>query len=337
VARPDLLLLTAILHDVGKGHPANYPDHAVAGADMCRPILARMGVAAPDIEVISRLILHHLLLAEVASKRDPDDPATIALVADAVGDVATLDLLWALTEADARAAGPAAWTTWRASQINHLAAKVRRALAGEQPAEPPAITEVERELIAKGGVGIVIEQIPGSLRVTIAAPDRPGLLAASAAVLTMHRLTVRTAAVRTINGTGLQAWTVAPQFGDAPAAATLRADLIRALDGSLDVAARLARRSAAPRREPTAPPQVLVADGASDASSVIEVRAHDTPGLLYSVSSALTTLGVSVVSARVHTLGADAVDVFYLQSADGSPLSPARAREIASGVAQALA
>jgi [protein-PII] uridylyltransferase len=337
VARPDLLLLTAILHDVGKGHLADYPNHATAGADLCRPILARMGVAAADVEVISGLILHHLLLAEVASKRDPDDPATVAVIADAVGDVATLDLLWALTEADARAAGPAAWTTWRAGQINHLAAKVRRALAGEQPAQPPAITEVERELIDKGGVGIVIEQIPGSLRVTIAAPDRPGLLAASAAVLTMHRLTVRTAAVRTIGDTGLQAWTVAPQFGDAPAAATLRADLIRALDGSLDVAARLARRSTPSRREPAAPPQVLVADGASDSSSVIEVRAHDTPGLLYSVSSALTTLGVSVVSARVHTLGADAVDVFYLRAADGSPLSPARAREIASGVAQALA
>ena len=193
VARPDLLLLTAILHDVGKGHPADYPDHATAGADMCRPILARMGVAAADIEVISRLILHHLLLAEVASKRDPDDPATVALIADAVGDVATLDLLWALTEADARAAGPAAWTTWRAGQINHLAAKVRRALAGEQPAQPPAITEVERELVETVASASSSSRFPGSLRVTIAAPDRPGLLAASAAVLTMHRLTVRTA------------------------------------------------------------------------------------------------------------------------------------------------
>ena len=210
-------------------------------------------------------------------------------------------------------------------------------LAGQEPARPPAITEVERQLVENGGVGIVIEQIPGALRVTIAAPDRPGLLAAAAGVLTLHRMTVRTAALRTIDGTGVQAWTVAPQFGDPPAAATLRADLVRALDGSLDVGARLAKRVTPARRGPAAPPEILVVDGASESSAVLEVRAHDVPGLLYSVASALTALGISVVSARVHTMGADVVDVFYVQDADGSRLSPARAREVAAAVTQALA
>jgi [protein-PII] uridylyltransferase len=82
---------------------------------------------------------------------------------------------------------------------------------------------------------------------------------------------------------------------------------------------------------------VHVIDGASERSTVIEVRAHDTPGLLHTVASALTTLGVSVVSARVQTLGADAVDVFYLQTAAGTPLTPARATGIASAVRDALA
>jgi len=287
--------------------------------------------------VISRLIRHHLLLGDTASRRDPDDPATVAVIVDAVGDAPTLELLHALSESDARAASPAAWTTWKAGQIGHLVARTRRALAGEQPAEPPKITQVERELIDAGGVGIVIEQVPGALRVSIAAPDRPGLLAASAAVLTLHRLTVRTAGLRTVGGTALQTWSVAPQFGDAPAAATLRADLIRALDGSLDIASRMARRSAPARRGLAAPPVVHVVDGASERSTVLEVRAHDIPGLLYSVASALTTLGINVISARVGTLGADAVDVFYVQSADGSALSAARGREVASAVAQSLA
>ena len=141
--------------------------------------MAASGWASPtaDVAVIATLIRHHLLLGDTAAQRDPDDPATVAAVVEAVGDVATLDLLAALTEADARAAGPAAWTTWRAGQISHLVTRVRRALAGEQPAEPPAITEVERELIrpAVGAVGIVIEQIPAALRVTIcrARPARP--------------------------------------------------------------------------------------------------------------------------------------------------------------------
>jgi [protein-PII] uridylyltransferase len=343
VARPDLLLLAAILHDIGKGpreDERDHADHAVVGADLCGPWLRRMGVPVEDIRIVERLIRHHLLLGDSAARRDPDDPATVAAVVEAVGDVATLDLLAALTESDARAAGPAAWTTWRAGQIRHLVTRVRRALAGERTAEPPAMTRVESELIeaagTDGAVGIVIEQIPAALRITICAPDRPGLLAASAAVLTMHRLTVRSAAIRTIDGTALQTWIAAPQFGDAPAAATLRADLVRALDGSLDVAARLARRTAPARRGPAVPPEVRVIDKASASATVFEVRAHDLPGLLYRVSSVLTTAGVDVVSARVDTLGADAVDVFYVQTPDGAPLSGAAARELATAIDQAL-
>ncbi|HOZ59605.1 MAG TPA: [protein-PII] uridylyltransferase [Nakamurella multipartita] len=341
VARPDLLLLAAILHDIGKGpreDERDHADHAVVGADLCVPWLRRMGLKEQDVRTVERLIRHHLLLGDFAARRDPDDPATIAAIVEAVGDAATLDLLVALTESDARAAGPAAWTTWRAGQIRHLVGRVRRALDGERPAEPPAITQVERELIESGtgSVGIVIESIPAAVRITICAPDRPGLLAAAAAVLTMHRLTVRSAAIRTIDGHALQTWIAAPQFGEAPAAATLRADLVRALDGSLDVAARLARRTAPPRRGPAVPPEVRVVAAASDQSTVIEVRAHDLPGLLYTVSSALTAAGVSVVSARVDTLGADAVDVFYVQTPDGAPLSGSRAREVADGITEAL-
>jgi len=339
VARPDLLLLAAILHDIGKGpreDERDHADHAAVGADMSVRWLRRMGLPEDDVEVVERLIRHHLLLGDSAARRDPDDPATVAAVVEAVGDVETLDLLAALTESDARAAGPAAWTTWRAGQIRHLVSRVRRVLAGERPAEPPAMTQVERDLIAAEGVGTVIEQVPGALRLTICAPDRPGLLAASAAVLTMHRLTVRLAAIRTVDGSAVQTWIAAPQFGEAPAAATLRADLIRALDGTLDVAARLARRTAPPRRGPAVPPDVRIVEAASVTSTVIEVRAHDVPGLLYKVASVLTDSGASVVSARVDTLGADAVDVFYLQTPDGAPLPAARAREIADDVAQAL-
>ncbi len=342
VSRPDLLLLAAILHDIGKGpleDERDHADHAATGAELCVPWLRRMGVPDADASVVATLIRHHLLLGDSATRRDPDDPATIDTVVAAVGDGQTLELLAALTEADARAAGPMAWTTWRAGQIRNLVTRVRRALDGERPAEPPAMTQVERELIASGAVGavnMVIEQIPAALRVTICAPDRPGLLAASAAVLTMHRLTVRSAAIRTVGETALQTWIAAPQFGDAPAAATLRADLVRALDGSLDVAARLARRTAPPRRGPVVPPEVRVVDSASEASTVLEVRAHDLPGLLYKVSAVLTDAGLSVVGARVDTLGADAVDVFYVQTPDGAPLPAARARQVADEVTEAL-
>ncbi len=336
VSRPDLLLLAAIFHDIGKGLEG---DHSTVGAEMIPSWLGRIGVAKPDIEIIRCLVQHHLLLAETAAHRDPDDPATIAKVVaalDAESPAAVLDLLHALTEADATAAGPAAWSTWKANQVRYLVDRVRSALAGEPLPDAGELSDTEAQLIAAGGPGIVIRPGSTGLEVTVAAPDRTGLLAAAAGVLTVHRLTIRAASVRTIERIGLQTWSVTPEFGDPPESSTLRADLVKALDGSLDLAARLAKRARARRATVAAPPSVQVMRGASDRAMVLEVRAHDTPGLLHSVASTLATLEVDVTSARVDTLGAEVVDIFYLVGADGARITPARGTEIVAAVVAAL-
>ncbi|MYR62904.1 HD domain-containing protein, partial [Streptomyces sp. SID625] len=110
VGRPDLLLVAALLHDIGKGWPG---DHATAGATIAADVAARVGFDPADAAVLTTLVRHHLLLAETATRRDLDDPATVRAVADAVGTPGTLELLHALTEADALATGPAAWSSWR--------------------------------------------------------------------------------------------------------------------------------------------------------------------------------------------------------------------------------
>ncbi|WP_090482468.1 [protein-PII] uridylyltransferase [Nakamurella panacisegetis] len=336
VSRPDLLLLAAIFHDIGKGLPG---DHSTVGAEMIPSWLERLGVVKADVETVRTLVQHHLLLSETAAHRDPDDPATVARVVDALGSEspsAVLDLLHALTESDATAAGPAAWSPWKASQVRYLVDRVRSVLAGEPVPDAGEPSRTEQELIAAGGTGVVIRPGETGLEVTVAAPDRPGLLAAAAAVLTVHRLTVRAAAARSIDGTGLQTWTVTPEFGDPPEASTLRADLVKALDGSLDIAARLAKRARARKPTTAAPPAVRIVENASERATVLEVRAHDSPGLLAGVASTLSGLGVNVTSARVHTHGAEAVDIFYLVGLDGSPLRPTRGREIVAAVVAAL-
>jgi len=336
VARPDLLLLAAIFHDIGKGLPG---DHSVVGAEMIPHWLQRLGVAKPDVEVVRTLVRHHLLLSETATHRDPDDPTTLTRIIDALGDespAAVLDLLHALTEADAIAAGPAAWSSWKAAQVQYLVTRVRSALAGEELPEVAELSPTELELVAAGSPGIVIRPGVTGLDVTVAAPDRRGLLAAAAGVLTVHRLTVRAASARTVGGTGLQTWTVTPEFGEAPEASTLRADLVRALDGSLDIAARLAKRSPGRRTGAAAPPAVRLIAHASERATVLEVRAHDMPGLLHSVATTLSALGVDVTAARVHTHGSEAVDIFYLVGADGSPLDGAGGSRVVAAVVRAL-
>ncbi|MBP0456291.1 ACT domain-containing protein, partial [Streptomyces montanisoli] len=192
---------------------------------------------------------------------------------------------------------------------------------------------------------------PVGVELHIAVPERPGVLPAAAGVLALHRLAVRSADLRAVelpSGTGgpgptanvlLLSWRVAAQFGPLPAPARLRADLVRALDGTLDIAARLAERDAAyPRRRGAGapPPRVSVAGDASREATVIEVRARDAPGLLYRVGHALEAADVRVRSAHVSTLGADAVDTVYVTRPDGAPLTAEEAETTAKRVAEAL-
>ena len=135
VRRPDLLLVAALLHDIGKG---SLHDHSVAGEPLARKVVARMGFTDLDAEVVASLVRWHLLLADLATTRDPDDPATTAELLTHVPDAASLELLRALTEADARAASPAAWTTWRASLVDRLVSRAGHALGAEITHVDPA-------------------------------------------------------------------------------------------------------------------------------------------------------------------------------------------------------
>ncbi|MGA4839345.1 [protein-PII] uridylyltransferase [Streptomyces sp. G45] len=352
VGRPDLLLMAALLHDIGKGWPG---DHAVAGETIARDVAARVGFDPSDTAVLARLVRHHLLLVETATRRDLDDPATVTQVAEAVGSPGTLELLHALTEADALATGPAAWSSWRGSLVADLVKRVGAVLAGDEPEggadEPPARAEQERLAVEAHRTGGPVLSLRGhaeepfeglGVELLIVVPDQPGVLAAAAGVLALHRLTVRAAELRAltlpeeVDGTGgpvlLLDWRVAAEYGSLPQAARLRADLARALDGSLDIAARLAERDAAhPRRRGVTPPppRVTVAPAGSRRATVIEVRAQDAPGLLHRIGVALEGAGVRVRSAHISTLGANAVDAFYVTGADGSPLPGEEAASVA--------
>lgn len=361
VGRPDLLLVAALLHDIGKGWPG---DHSVAGETIARDVATRIGFDRADVAVIATVVRHHLLLVETATRRDLDDPATVRSVATAVGTQGALELLHALTEADALATGPAAWSSWRGSLVADLVKRVGAVLAGELEPEPePTAPSAEQERLAiealRTGEPVLAlhtqpeteaqdgEPEPVGVELLIALPDQPGVLPAVAGVLALHRLTVRAADLRAIElptelGPGavlVLNWRVAAEYGSLPQAARLRADLVRALDGSLDIPARLAEREAAyPRRRGVTapPPRVTVAAADSRLATVIEVRAQDAPGLLHRIGRALEGADVRVRSAHVSTLGANAVDTLYVTRPDGSLLPDEEAVDLAGALENAL-
>ncbi|MGW7545565.1 [protein-PII] uridylyltransferase, partial [Streptomyces sp. NPDC054770] len=366
VHRPDLLLVAALLHDIGKGWPG---DHSVAGEIIVKDVAARIGFDRAEVAVLSTLVLHHLLLIETATRRDLEDPATVRLVAEAVGSQGTLELLHALTEADALATGPAAWSAWRGSLVADLVKRVSAVLAGEDTTDEPEpgapTAEHERLAIEAFRTGAPVLALraqtepaatdeapagdpePLGVELIIAVPDQPGVLPAVAGVLAVHRLTVRTAELRALqlpsdvdDGTVLLLnWRVAAEYGSLPQAARLRADLVRALDGSLDIGGRLAERDAAyPRRRGRVapPPRVTVASAASRHATVFEVRAQDAPGLLFRIGRALEDAGVRVRSAHVSTLGSNAVDAFYVTGTDHAPLPAEEATSVARKLEETL-
>jgi [protein-PII] uridylyltransferase len=336
VARPDLLLLAALLHDIGKGWPG---DHRVTGEVVTRDTVRRMGLADEDTELVAAAVRHHLLLPHMATRRDLDDPETAAQVAATVSSRRLLELLHALAIADGQATGPAAWNDWKAGLVAGLVRRVAAVLGG---ARPPLPLPLHPGQVALAEAGQPAAVVAGS-EVTVVAPDRPGLLWQAAGVLAAHRLAVRSANATSHGTMAVTSFTVAHSFGEPPDATLVTSDLRRALAGDLDVAERLDReelrgtRAGSAHRPWLAPPKVTLVDDASRIATVVEVRAHDAPGLLWRIGRALGECGLNVRAARVETLGAEAVDVFYVVGADGHPVTDAATRGlIAAQVLSAL-
>ncbi|MBP1781439.1 [protein-PII] uridylyltransferase [Micromonospora sp. HB375] len=313
VERPDLLLLGAFLHDIGKGLEG---DHSTVGAPLAEAVATRVGLPPAEAELIGTLVRLHLLLPDVATRRDLSDPKTVAGVAERVGDTATLELLHALVRADAAATGPAAWSAWKGRLIAELVARVRTTLdTGVVPA-PPA---PDPALVA-GPLPVVHL---GEDRVSVAAADRRGLLATVAGCLALHRLEVISADAATVDGRALVQCRVQPRYGLAPNPIALSADLRRAVGGDVSVIQRLRGRALAARSQGAAPRVVWHREAATDAV-LLELRAADAAGLLYRVTCALDEAGAQVRAARISTLGGDVVDAFYLVG--GWPSDEERAR-----------
>ena len=326
VARPDVLMVAALLHDIGKG---SLTEHSVAGEPIAREIAARMGFDEEAVELVARLVRWHLLLSETATTRDPDDPATVERVASRVATTETLELLTVLTEADARAASAQAWSTWRASLVRDLSRRVRAALDSGTGAPPLQAEEVEVPRgVRNGEVSVGVERAGDGSRVTVVAPDRVGLLADLAGMFALQRIPVRSARVWAQEAVGVSVWEVGEPELDA---GVLREKLDAIVEGRIDPARRLR-----PAAEQELAPIVEVRPEASSTSTVLEVRAADRPGVVYLVCATLAHLDVAVRSAHVATLGPQAVDVFYLQEAGAGALSETRAAEAAHAVRAAL-
>jgi len=333
VERPDLLLLAALLHDIGK--IAGACDHAEIGAPRAAAVARRLGLDEPDVKVVELLIREHLTLIDLATRRDLADPQTIVAVRDAVaGRRDVLELLRALTEADARAVGAVAWTDWRAHLLDQLVVGARAALGDAAGPVAPA-EEIQEPLqpdiaaeVATGEPYVVVQSRAGAYRLDVVDRDRLGLFGDTAGLLAAYGFIVRTARVHTQGGIAVNQWQVESPGGDAPDTVAIARGLSSLAQGDRQPLHALERR-----RTPTADrvgsdqrplTHAAVLPYASQDSTVIEIRTQDRPGLLHEVGMAFARARLSVHSAHIATYAGQTLDTFYVSELGGQTLSSAR-------------
>lgn len=349
--RPELLLLAALLHDIGKGHAR---DHSDVGAETASAVALRIGLDSEGREILTWLVRRHLVMADVATRRDLSDAAVADnLAAECAGDAERLRLLYLLTIGDSRATGPAAWGPTKAALVRDLFVKAAAAI---ERGEAAAIASDRRTaLVAKLGerhAHALLDRLPagyglafdvdemvshaelltraptvrcvredGRVSVTVVARDRPGLLATLSGALTIGGLDVSEAFLfSTVDGLALDVFRATDPYGRLSDGVEAVEALLRdALDGRLDVEARVAarRRDYARPVGSRGPVTVEIDLDESASDTVVEVHADDEIGLLHRLSSTLADVGLDVRVAKVATLGRRVVDVFYVRDAHG--------------------
>ena len=338
VTRPDLLLVSALFHDIGKGYPNK--DHSEYGEELIKPLAKRLGFDDKDCETIAILVREHLLLSAVATRRDLEDPATIGFVIEKIKDPESLQLLHALSISDGEATGKSAWSDWKAELVSTLVAKCLAAMAGIKPVSQPDLIPTG-EIIDDIAIRFIGNQeTTENIEIEIIAKDQTGLLSAVAGLMTISRFNVRSAKTRTTNDIAVMRWIVELDANaQLPTAEKLTEQLKKALSGELDLGRKIEERIANYRKYPGIPtpaPLVFAANDLATNATIIEVRMHDRPGILFNVTRAISRFGVDIKSAIVSTLGAEAFDTLYVTDLEGQPLTGERAQLLATKVENIL-
>lgn len=334
VHRPDLLLIAALFHDIGKGYKDR--DHSEFGSVLMINIAKRLGFNADDVKILVLLVEHHLALTSAATRRDLDDPQTIADILKIIENANNLELLHALSIADGEATGKNAWSAWKAGLVQDLVQRTLKAISGVPFAQQVELTQEQINRAFKNEILISLEDRGEFIEIEIVVPDRAGLLSTVAGILAISRMDVRSAKTRTIGNTAFMNWLVLLEpHVPVPTSENLLRLLKKALNGEIDLATKIEERIQNYRALPGIQSPAAVVEAVNDAATnatVLEVRMHDRPGVLFNVTRTISRYRVDIRSAVVTTLGAEAIDTLYLTDFHGNALSSEEATLLAQRV-----
>jgi [protein-PII] uridylyltransferase len=353
LADPETLLLSAFLHDIGKGHGG---DHANVGADIARSFCRRMAIDPERSRLVEGAVRHHLLLPITATRRDLDDPAVIEEIAATVGDPDLLKVLYLLTVADSKATGPTMWTEWKGTLLRTLFVRCAARLEFDQPVEggttraevlaasgPGRISAMEEHLEAMSSEYLrssTTEEVLWHLQLILgldgmsdigvmsAGPvesavvvgrQQPGFRRQVAQAFAANGIDVLEARMLTRDdGVVVDSFKVRDdRTGDRVEEnkwVFVRTDLESGLRGELDTGSKMAARAAAYETSGGDEPVVRGAIDPASGDLVMTVKCSDRVGRLAEILSVLNDCGLSIRLAKIDSREGEVIDTFHISS-----------------------
>jgi len=350
----ELLLLSAFLHDIGKGVDG---DHSEQGADVAAAFLDRAGFAPSTVEVVSSAVRHHLLLARTALRRDIASPEVVDEVVGEVGEIKILQILYLLTIADSRATGRTMWSEWKetllrqlylrvAARMEHGAAlpvveaeavanltmgrlrpeAVDRHLA-MLPADYAVATEPgdvvsHLEVLSKLADDTILSVSASGEQVLLVGHDKRGFLLSVCRAFAANGIGVHDARLYTrSDGIVIDIFEVRDDRSGRAVEADRWPRVEKTLAG-LESNGRALRdmvrqRAAAYDSGRQMPVTVRARPELPQLNTVLEVRATDRVGLLVDIVEALYAEGLDLHLARIDTRANQAIDVLHVSRAGG--------------------
>jgi [protein-PII] uridylyltransferase len=330
------LFVALFLHDICKGRGGR---HAELGGELALTLGPRFGLDGEQTDLVSWLVHEHLLMSDTAFRRNMNDPKTIADFSARMRSRERLDMLFVLTTADIMGVGPGRWTAWKARLLEELYNKTCALMQGIEPGMTAEISVPEDYKAGETRIDIKNDEQQSATIVIVYTPDRPALFATLCGALSAEGANIMRAYINTVesaktpklavdrfivqNATGLP-------FTQARRQEDLRQSILAALDGTLDIDARITEHRKPLSRKDLVfdiQPRIRLNNDASGADTVIEIEARDRHGLLYDIACTFKEQGLDIRAAKINTQGLRAIDSFYVQTAKRKKLTDAKGQE----------
>lgn len=372
VGKKDLLLLTALLHDIGKAEQKE-GRHAHLGAEIAGKEAARLGYKPEDVERMAFLIESHLVMPRIAFSRDLADPRLIENFANSVETVDMLNMLFILSYADIASIGPDVWNAWKEKLLCELYLASKKFLLGHKTVnvhkEALSSDDIhskiwfsnmpERYFIANDHKAIkshielfktfstqliLVKHISSNTHseFQIITNDAPGIFSKIAGVMTANNVNILDAELNTAkNGIVFDILRVANEIGrpvSEPLALRITLDLEDVFRGKKKIEDMLKKRASIfKKRGAEISPRVVIDNDVSVYYTVIDIFAKDRVGLLYDLSTVLFKENCSIGVAKILTNAEMAKDSFYIKSAGGAKIeSKEKLEEIKTAILNVL-